>query len=96
MRIEPHPNLRADQQQCNSVDQIAVGRVTTATSSARVEASMTMYRLVSHSDGLWLESFAEDDEEWEIVDGPFETRYEGACALRRFRERQEHRDIWAA
>jgi hypothetical protein len=96
MRIEPHPNLRADQQHCNSVDQMAVCGVTAATSSARVEASMTMYRLVSHSDGLWLEGFDEDDEDWEIIDGPFETRYEGACALRRCRERQEHREIRVA
>jgi hypothetical protein len=57
---------------------------------------MTMYRLVSHSDGLWLEGFDEDDEDWEIIDGPFETRYEGACALRRCRERQEHREIRVA
>jgi hypothetical protein len=56
---------------------------------------MSVYRLVSHSDGLWLEGFNDDDEEWEIVDGPFDSRHEGACALRRFRERQEHRDIRA-
>jgi hypothetical protein len=69
--------------------------VTTATSSARVEASMTTYRLVSHPDGLWLEGFSDDDEEWEIVDGPFDTRFEGTCALRRCRERQEHREMRA-
>jgi hypothetical protein len=96
MRIEPHGNLRAGREQCNSVDQKPVSGVTTATSSARVEASMSAYRLVSHPDGLWLEGFNDDDEEWEIVDGPFDTRHEGACALRRFRERQEHRDIRAA
>jgi hypothetical protein len=96
MRIEPHHNLRADQQQCNSVDQMAACCVTTATLSARVEASMTIYRLVSHFDGLWLEGFNDQDEEWEIVDGPFDSRYEGACALRRCRERQEHREIRAA
>src|SRR5262249_6969230 len=50
------------------------------------------YRLVSHSDGLWLEGFKDKEEEWEIVDGPFATRYESACALRRCRERQEHRE----
>ena len=62
----------------------------------RVEAIMSVYRLVSHPDGLWLEGFNDDDEEWEIVDGPFDSRYEGSCALRRFRERQEYRDIRAA
>jgi hypothetical protein len=61
-----------------------------------VEAGMTMYRLVSDTDGLWLEAFNDDEEEWEIVDGPFETRYEGAFSLRRHRERQEHREIRAA
>jgi len=57
---------------------------------------MSEYRLVSHPDGLWLEGFNDDDEEWEIVDGPFDNRFEGASALRRLRERQEHRDIHAA
>jgi hypothetical protein len=77
------------------VDQMAACGVTTATLSARVEASMTMYRLVSQPDGLWLEGYNDDDEEWEIIDGPFDTRYEGTCALRRSRERQEHREICA-
>lgn len=57
---------------------------------------MTTYRLVSHLDGIWLEGFNDDDDEWEIIDGPFDTRHEGASALRRRRERQEHRDMHAA
>ena len=57
---------------------------------------MTTYRLVSHPDGIWLEGFNDDDDEWEIIDGPFDTRHEGASALRRCRERQEHRDMHAA
>jgi hypothetical protein len=57
---------------------------------------MTLYRLVSHPDGLWLEGFDEEEEEWEIVDGPFESRHEGACALRHCRERQEYRQIRTA
>jgi hypothetical protein len=61
-----------------------------------VEAGMTMYRLVSHHDGLWLEGFDDDEDEWEIIDGPFDTRYEGASALRRCRERQEYREIRVA
>ena len=57
---------------------------------------MTTYRLVSHPDGFWLEGFDDNEDEWEIVDGPFDTRFEGTCALRRCRERQERREIRAA
>ena len=45
---------------------------------------MTTYRLVSHLDGIWLEGFNDDDDEWEIIDGPFDTRHEGGaerCAI---------------
>jgi hypothetical protein len=57
---------------------------------------MTTYRLVSHPDGFWLERFDDNEDEWEIVDGPFDTRFEGTCSLRRCRERQEYREIRAA
>ncbi|HEX3215531.1 MAG TPA: hypothetical protein VHR67_01585 [Aestuariivirgaceae bacterium] len=57
---------------------------------------MTTYRLVSHPDGFWLEGFDDNEDEWEIVDGPFDTRFEGTCVLRRCRERQERREIRAA
>jgi len=56
---------------------------------------MTTYRLVSHPDGFWLEGFDDNEDEWEIVDGPFDTRFEGTCVLRRCRERQERREIRA-
>jgi hypothetical protein len=70
--------------------------VSISTSAARVEANMTTYRLVSQPDGIWLESFNDDEDAWEIIDGPFDTRHEGASALRRCRDRQERRDMHAA
>jgi hypothetical protein len=42
--------------------------------SASIEAAMTTFRLVLHSDELWLEALNDDeDQDWGMVDGSLET-----------------------